>query len=176
MRLTKWQSQDYVETKQQLFEILDKYIQPAPNNIMDIGCGLAHESIQFNKKYGTELLLLESNPSTGIKGSWSNSSNDFAFYNSLTDLKKYFDSIQLNNYKLEDIKHYTSNKKFDVICSFLSCGFHYPIDTYKKFIKKHMHKNTKLIFDLRKKITNHNCKIKHVIFENAKYIKAEIEI
>ena len=41
--------------------------------------------------------------------------------------------------------------KFDLIYSFESCGFHYPITTYKDFLKRHIDKSTVLIFDVRRK-------------------------
>jgi acyl-CoA synthetase (AMP-forming)/AMP-acid ligase II len=46
------------------------------------------------------------------------------------------------------------NIKFDLITSYLSCGYHYPISTYKELILKHSHKDTKLVFDLRNRKEN----------------------
>jgi hypothetical protein len=39
--------------------------------------------------------------------------------------------------------------KFDVIYSWLSCGFHYPATTYKQFIKDHLSEDAIIIMDFR---------------------------
>lgn len=171
-----WQSEEYVERKQKHFEVIDNYLNKPISNILDIGCGIAHESIQFNKKYNTQLTLLESNKKNkGREAGYNSSADQFDFYHTLDELDTYFKNINLTNYKLVDAKTYDSDEKFDLICSYLSCGFHYPITEYKTLIQKHMHDNTVLIFTLRRK-ANHECDIKNIIFESQKYITAEIEL
>lgn len=172
-----WLNSEYVKQKQEHFLAIDNYLKAPVQSIMDIGCGYAQESIAFNQKYNSKLVLLEGDNTTGARDSgWNSDPNNFAFYNSLDELEKYFENKKIKNYKLFDIKTYNSNKTFDLICSYLSCGFHYPIETYEQLIKKSMHKNTKLIFTLRKKRVKHNCKIKNIIYEAPKYITAEIEL
>jgi SAM-dependent methyltransferase len=172
--ISHWEDEKYKKIKQEHFIKIDEYLNSPIKNILDIGCGIAHESIQFNKKYKTALTLLDSNTTTGKTNGYNNA-NSFGFYNSLDDLKAYFSKLELQNIQLHDIKDYQSNEKFDVICSYLSCGFHYPLDTYFDLIKKHMHKNTRLIFSLRKNV-NHNCKIIHTILDHHKFRLAEIKI
>lgn len=172
--ISRWLKSDYQEAKQKQFEIIDQYLNFEVKSILDIGCGIAYESIAFNKKYNTELTLLDSHETDGRRSGWGDN-NSFKFYNNLEILDQYFQSIDLKNYSLHDVTKYESNKKFDVICSYLSCGFHYPIDTYLDLISKHMHKETRLIFSLRKNI-QHNCHIIHTILEEPKFKLAEIQL
>jgi hypothetical protein len=44
--------------------------------------------------------------------------------------------------------------KFDVIYSWLSCGFHYPVTTYKEFIQKHASEDAVIIMDFRGNLTS----------------------
>ena len=39
--------------------MLEQYLPRPPKRILDIGCGYAHISDMFQKKYGTELYLLD---------------------------------------------------------------------------------------------------------------------
>jgi len=172
--ISRWLKSDYRQEKQKQFEVIDQYLNFEPKNILDIGCGIAYESIAFNKKYNTKITLLDSNETDGRKSGWGNK-DSFKFYTNLETLDKYFQSVHLKNYSLHDIKKYESNEKFDIICSYLSCGFHYPIDTYLDLISKHMHKNTRLIFSLRKNI-EHNCNIIHTILEEPKFKLSEIQL
>lgn len=172
--ISHWKDKKYKKIKQEHFIKIDEYLNFPIKNILDIGCGIAHESVQFSKKYKTALTLLDSNSTTGRTGGYSDADN-FGFYNRLDDLKKYFSNLELDNVELHDIKYYQSNEKFDVICSYLSCGFHYPLDTYFDLMKKHMHENTRLIFSLRKNV-KHNCTIIHTILDHPKFRLAEIKI
>jgi len=153
--LDLWADNEYVKLKENNFKILDKFLKDPPKNILDIGCGLAFESERFQKKYNTDLWLLDSDTSytenrprsTGI-----GEVDTFRFYNTLDNLKKSYNERNLQ-YTFVDANKIDidENVKFDVIYSILSCGFHYPAITYKNLINKHSHENTKVILDIRKK-------------------------
>jgi hypothetical protein len=67
----------------------------------------------------------------------------------------------------------------------MSCGFHYPLNTYYEFIKKHSHNDTKYIFDIRiRKYKNSDfvkillppeVKILKTIYECDKYHTCELK-
>jgi hypothetical protein len=78
-------------------------------------------------------------------------------------LKLELDKRNTKNYHLVDANNIIipEDKKFDVITSWLSCGFHYPVSTYKDLILKHSHENTKVVMDLRTHI-----KTKQIILED----------
>ena len=63
----------------------------------------------------------------------------------------------------------------------MSCGFHYPIDTYAQLIKQHSNNDTLLIFDIRKNSrgfehTSNNFKIAEILETNRKFSRCRMEI
>jgi len=165
----EWNNPAYQEIKKNNFLALDSYLKHSPTTILDIGCGLAWESRRFNEKYKTKLWLIDGDVTNNdVKNkkakdlNYHTSANEFLYYNSLsrldTELKKLgtteFTLLDCNNLKLPDIK-------FDLITSWLSCGFHYPVSTYAAIIKKHSHRDTRIVFDLRTHI-----KTKEIILED----------
>lgn len=179
--IKSWADPAHQEKKQKMFDIVDSYITTIPKNILDIGCGLAFESEMFQKRYGTELYLLDGDfSSTNTNERYTNygSEDSMAFYSRIDDLKKSwkvrnikFNFIDANNCNISD------NLKFDLIYSFESCGFHYPLDTYINLLKKHTHENSVLIFDIRKKSQTEqlkNFEICDILQENKKLITASL--
>jgi SAM-dependent methyltransferase len=135
--------------------VLKKLNKNNINLILDIGCGMAHRSILLSKKYNSELYLIDSdcsnNDNTKTRGNKFDTADNFKAYFHLIDihnkLKKYNVKYKLYDYnKNIDINN---NIKFDIICSFLSCGFHYPFETYNFLYSKYSNKNTLFIFDIR---------------------------
>jgi SAM-dependent methyltransferase len=154
-----WTSAGYQANKQAGFNSLDTYLKTPPQRILDIGCGLAWESQEFNKKYNTELWLLDGdvssnenkNPEKSNHGKWHDSPNTLLFYHSLDFLDQQLKEANVSNYHLVDVNNINipEDIKFDLITSWLSCGFHYPVSTYKNLILKHSHENTVIAMDLR---------------------------
>lgn len=186
----EWADPEYLKIKEKNFKILDEYLKVKPKNLLDIGCGLAWESRMFSQKYGTELYLMDGDASANKNKTvaqdvaYNASADNFLFYNTFKNLKKQLSLLGTKNYHLIDCNDISipKNIKFDLITSWLSCGFHYPISTYASLIRKHAHKETKIIMDLRKiyfkteKITEEGFKIINVINKNksVKSITAEI--
>jgi hypothetical protein len=154
-----WHSGGYQGYKQAGFDALDAYLKTPPKLILDIGCGLAWESRKFNKKYNTELWLLDGdvssnenkNPEKSNWGKWHDTPDTLLFYHSLEFLDQQLKQSNLSNYHLVDVNNIVIPKdvKFDLITSWLSCGFHYPVSTYKDLILNHSHENTVIAMDLR---------------------------
>lgn len=154
-----WSSDGYQAKKQVGFDALDAYLKVPPVRILDIGCGLAWESRLFNAKYNTEIWLMdgdvESNknkhPEKANHGKWHNNPDTLLFYHGLDFLDQQLKQANVTNYHLVDVNNINipGDVKFDVITSWLSCGFHYPVSTYKDLILKHSHENTVIAMDLR---------------------------
>jgi len=153
-----WDRDRYQQSKRENFEILDAYLSSPPKRILDIGCGLAWESRWFNEKYGTELWLLDGDSAnndtkleTASSGSYHYTAEEFLFYHSLDTLDKELKKLNTQNYKLIDCNNINipEDIKFDLITSWVSCGFHYPINTYRDLILKHSTPETKIVMDLR---------------------------
>jgi SAM-dependent methyltransferase len=147
-----WQGDEYKQSKEISFSLLNSFLTKAPRNILDIGCGLAFESEMFQKKYNSNLYLLDGDfeSTTDISRDREYSATSpLAFYTRINDLKDSFDSrkmrynfVDANNINLE------SNLIFDFVYSNVSCGYHYPLSTYSKLLQKHTDKNSIMIFDI----------------------------
>jgi SAM-dependent methyltransferase len=154
----EWFTDAYQQHKQENFDLLDTYLGTSPKTILDIGCGLAWESRLFNEKYGTELYLLDGDFDDNAQDDriqqqarYTTDSKNFAFYYKLNFLKTELDKLNTQNYHLVDCNNVSISEdiKFDVITSWVSCGFHYPVNTYRELILKHSHNNTVVVMDLR---------------------------
>jgi hypothetical protein len=187
-----WDTELYRGYKKENFEILDKFLVTPPMRILDIGCGLAWESRLFNEKYNSELWLLDGdtrdNESKSSKASTINyhaSAAEFLFYHPLSKLDIELKKLNTKNYHLIDCNNINipEDVKFDLITSWVSCGFHYPVNTYRDLILKHSHANTQIVMDLRimNKRTGtpekeEGVEIVNVIAQRNKYIMAELTL
>jgi SAM-dependent methyltransferase len=154
----EWFTDIYQQHKQENFDLLDTYLDTPPKTILDIGCGLGWESRLFNKKYGTELYLLDGDFDDNAQDDrvqqqarYTTDAKNFAFYYKLDFLRNELDKLNTQNYHLVDCNNIDISEdiKFDVITSWVSCGFHYPVNTYRDLIRKHSHENTVVVMDLR---------------------------
>ena len=156
--LKKWTTEEHYDSKVEIFNILDRYINSNPISILDIGCGLAFESEMFQKKYNSNLFLLDGdfdNTKDKERDVRYGNVETFKFYNKLDTLKESFDERNLK-YTFVDATdiQLDNNIKFDLVYSIMSCGFHYPLNTYAKLIKNHTTSNSKIIIDIRNDTLN----------------------
>jgi SAM-dependent methyltransferase len=186
----EWQDFAYQKIKENNFNTLDSYLKFQPMTILDIGCGLAWESRMFNVKYNTTLYLIDgdasNNQTKDAKSkdvNYHQSADTFLYYNSFCRLDDELKKLGTKDYTLIDCNNLTlPDIKFDLITSWLSCGFHYPVSTYASLIKKHSHSGTRIIVDLRKnkktgEIFLEECfKIIQIVSEAKKSVTAEIEL
>lgn len=175
--LSMWLSPEYINESLNKFYKIEKYLQGTDaifNNVMDIGCGVAHIPQHFQNKYGSNLFLLE-----------GSSKDHHTFYGKLEDIDFQLQRKGIQNYELIDITYLGPNfkplyKKMDLITSFLAVGHHFDVQPFwSKWIKEHSTDETKIIFDLRKKSLQRRCKgvkIVEVIDENDQKILAEVKI
>jgi SAM-dependent methyltransferase len=186
----EWSTPEYQAAKKLNFDLLDAELVNPPASILDIGCGLAWESRMFNDKYGTELWLLDGDtasnankPGSASEVNYHVDSAEFLFYHPLSWLKEQLDAKKTKNYNLIDVNNITipKDKKFDVITSWLSCGFHYPASTYKDLILQHSHENTRIFFDIRLHLKNKeifyndsSIEVLKILSKHRKHISAEI--
>jgi SAM-dependent methyltransferase len=185
-----WNTELYQQLKKENFELASKYLPVAPKKILDIGCGLAWESRLFNQTHGSELWLLDGDSKnndtklpTADTGAYHSTPDDFLYYYPLQQLDNELKKLGTENYHLIDCNNIQidENIKFDLITSWVSCGFHYPSSTYRDLILKHSHPDTKIIFDIRiktKQITpflEPGVEIVNRLNQRRKYVTAEIK-
>jgi len=176
---------DHVESKRENYDIVKEYLDTPPKKMLEIGCGIAREAEWFQKDFGTELWLLDGDKQTNTPKKqnryyhWGKK-EEFAFYNTIEHLKKSYASRDMS-YQFVDADNIDipENETFDLICSFKSCGFHYPISEYVDLIKKHSNENTRLIFDIRKdQLKKHEeyLEVMEKIHEGKKHYLCEIKL
>jgi hypothetical protein len=182
-----WETKEYQSLKKETFELVSNYLKTPPTVLLDIGCGLAWESRMFNENFGTELWLLDGNQDNNDDISddrsfrkYHKTADTFKFYQPLENLKTELDKMNTQNYHLVDADNIIipNNLKFNLITSYLSCGFHYPVSTYRNLILKHSDSNTKIIMTLRTSQADleENINIVSIIKEFKKCILAEIKV
>ena len=148
-------NQEFLLEFNEIFHYLPKKI----NNIVDIGSGLGIINIYINDKFDNNIdfTLIDR---TYIEKKISYGFNEKRqFYN---DFNITLNFLTINGIKEEqlnlidvDSKHMI-NKKFDLVISLLSLGYHYPITQYVEFFRKNTHNNTKFIFDLAEEYNDFN--------------------
>ncbi|MEL7115339.1 MAG: class I SAM-dependent methyltransferase [Pseudomonadota bacterium] len=133
------------------FELLKPILDPiAPKKIADIGCGYGMFDLFAHARYGSDLLLIDIEQSDhrhfGFK-------SQAAAYTSLSSAKAFLTQngvpaarVTTWNPESEDIDPGT---KPDVAVSFLSCGFHFPVDMYAPFFRFGVAPGGTIILDLR---------------------------
>lgn len=184
-----WNTELYQQLKKENFHLVSNFLLDKPKKILDIGCGLAWESREFNQAFGSELWLLDGDSKnndtklpTAATGAYHSSSDEFLYYYPLQKLDEELQKLNTENYHLIDCNNIQidENIKFDLITSWVSCGFHYPSSTYRDLILKHSHANTKIIFDIRIKRKHSNpllepgVEIVNILNQRSKYVTAEI--
>ena len=120
---------------------------------------------------------------TASEGSYHSTPNEFLYYYPLQKLDEELKKLGTQNYYLVDCNNIQIGEdvKFDLITSWVSCGFHYPSSTYRDLILKHSHVNTKIIFDIRIKTKQINpvleggVEIVQSLNKRRKYVTAEIK-
>lgn len=131
----------------------------APTRLADIGCGYALFPLLAAKTYGCELLLIDLE---------QNEARHFGFeevgaaYSSLSVARRLLedngiaaDRITTVNPERDDV---LAQGEVDLAVSFLSCGFHYPIDTYVPFFRERLTDGGCAIFDLRRRTAREQIK------------------
>lgn len=147
-----WRKRQYIRVKTKLFEMVDAYVKDPPQRILDIGCGFAKTSELFQKKYGSELYLLEGEPHPEANrrlGKWGDVAT-FNYYLPTETLKNAWDSQgMIYTFVNGQDPQIPEHIKFDLVYSWLSCGFHYPVSTYRDLILRHTNDASIIIMDFR---------------------------
>lgn len=122
----------------------------APKRIADIGCGYALFDLFAAKDLKCDLLLIDLE---------NNERRHFGFakegaaYSSLTVARKLLEDNKIAKKRITTLNPRDTAPEMagpvDLAVSFLSCGFHYPVDLYLPFLEQAVTPEGAAIFDLR---------------------------
>lgn len=133
-------------------ELKPVFDRAPPRKIADIGCGYALFDLFLAQDFGCELVLidLEQNDRRhfGFEREGAAYSNLAVARRFLTDNGARDAGIQTLNPRDAGID---AVRDLDFAFSFISCGFHYPWDTYRNFFETALRKNGSVILDIRRR-------------------------
>ncbi|MEM8850358.1 MAG: class I SAM-dependent methyltransferase [Pseudomonadota bacterium] len=122
----------------------------APKAVADIGCGYALFDLFLWQDHGARLLLIDLETSDERHFGFDETG---AAYTSLTVAARFLadngvaaESIACRNPEVVDL---SQDAPVDLAVSFVSCGFHYPVDTYADFFASGVTPDGAVILDLR---------------------------
>ena len=121
-----------------------------PNRVVDIGCGHGIIDLFFARAYGCELHLVDIERTVAQHHDFHASGAGYA------SLQKARAFLERNGVEKGRITTTNPNKQTlsedgaDLLISLLSCGFHYPAETYGAFIDASLAPGGIVIMDIRK--------------------------
>jgi hypothetical protein len=137
------------------YQSLKEALPETTENILDIGSGIAGLDVQISSHYNNEIQIFLLDKSTIDEDLHYGFEKIGSFYNSLLLSKKVLvdNGILESNVFLQEAtvdNKITFNKKFDLIISIISWGFHYPVETYLDEVFDNLKLGGTLILDVRK--------------------------
>ena len=160
---------------------IEKYLPQHAESVLDVGCGVAGIDVFVSNHYknGVDVCLIDkTHVDKSIHYDFHNSGS---FYSSLDIARSV---LEMNGTPKEKVHVQEAtpdsdvlfSRRFDVVISLISWGFHYPVATYLDAVYGKLNDNGVLIIDIRKDTDGEkeiarkfgNCE---VIFEAQKYIK-----
>ena len=110
--------------------------QVAPKRLADIGCGQAFIDLLIHRRFGCDLILIDIEDSDGIHFGFSDTG---AGYADLANARAFLVANGVPDRAITTINpRHTALANLapvDMAISLLSCGFHYPVETYDAFFK-----------------------------------------
>jgi SAM-dependent methyltransferase len=146
---------EFVEDIQADYENIKNFLPKNTQEILDIGCGMAGVDVFLSEHY-QHLINIHLLDKTQVdENVYYGYESQTAFYNSLPVAKKLLieNSVPGEKIFLHDADNPATcfnGRKFDLITSFISWGFHYPVKTYLNEVVSSLGEGGVLIVDLRK--------------------------
>jgi SAM-dependent methyltransferase len=133
----------YLAEMADLFDNISPHLPAEVRSVLDVGCGLGGINIFTARRFPDAVVyLLDRDGDTGSKIGWHDGADAFGCYNNLQDTKTFLRSHGVKN-KLVLLQELPKGFESDLVYSFLSWGFHYPLNTYHPKAKT-------LIVDIRR--------------------------
>lgn len=123
-----------------------------PRRIADIGCGYAFFDLFAARDLGADLLLIDLEQNEHRHFGFA---SEGAAYSSLSVARQLLEANGIAPAAIETLNPATTDvltsRPADLAVSFLSCGFHYPVDLYLTYFDLGVGADGALILDLREK-------------------------
>lgn len=137
------------------YESMKSFLPKKVGSILDIGSGVAAIDVLLYKHYEKDQPLIYLLDKTEMPSKvYYSFKPQGCYYNSLSLSKKLLEAnnIPTKNIFLEeaDGKNIHFNTKFDLVVSFISWGFHYPVSTYLNQVYDKLSPGGVMIIDVRK--------------------------
>lgn len=126
-------------------------------SVLDIGCGIAGYHSEWMRNDKGELFLFDKS-TFNLRSLRYGMGEPERYYNSLSLAKRYLSKQAIDTNRIHtmeiDLEKFTS-RKYDLIVSFISLGFHYHVDTYWLDIMSSLADNGRVILDIRNNSSSH---------------------
>lgn len=123
-----------------------------PRRCVDIGCGVGVADVLLCKKTKAKIWLIDKDgePNSAKYGF----TNKISHYHSWDLIKQMMNENEVPENKGVYVSASNSDEmpkdiKADLIFSFLSCGYHYPVDVYLPWVIKALDRNGAAVLDVR---------------------------
>lgn len=145
--------QEYIPLKQKLDEIGFR-----PSAVIDVGCGQALPNLFVHSDFGPEFTLIDIERTDKQYHFFEDEGSGYA---SLESAREMLVDNGLNAEKIRIINPRKSPEDMyrisgDMLTSYYSCGFHYPIDEYADLMVQTLDDGGVVVFDVRKKYYHRN--------------------
>lgn len=150
--LTKMNQTDY--------DMIKDYLPKLCENSLDIGCGLSLIDVAIYNHYPDnyypksrvlDIFLLDKTELDTTKISGFN--EEYRGYNSMSAARQIMTENGVPDEKIHTLEvgehDELYEKKFHLITSLLSCGWHYDVDTYMDLFEKTLHPEGRIVIDIR---------------------------
>ena len=136
---------EYLELK----PIFDKV---PPRKIADIGCGYALFDLFLAQDFGSDLVLIDLEQNDRRHFGFQ---DEGAAYSNLSVAREFLTANGLHDETIQTINPETADltaiHDLDYAFSFISCGFHYPWQTYQSFFETSLRNGGSVILDIRRR-------------------------
>jgi SAM-dependent methyltransferase len=123
----------------------------APRRIADIGCGYGLMDLPAARETGAELVLIDIETSAERHFGFA---AEGAGYADLGVARRFLTANGIGAERIATVNPTVADPaeagQVDLIVSLLSCGFHYPVDTYLGYLDRALRPGGLAIFDLRR--------------------------
>ena len=145
----------YLRDMEQEYRSIKDALPESCRSILDVGCGVAGIDVFLNRHYAGNVESFYLLDKTQVESSvYYGYKEKGAFYNSLDVARQMLRENGIDDDKIHLLEATENNdiataERFDLVCSLISWGFHYPVATYLERVHERLNDGGVLILDVR---------------------------